>query len=115
MPTERSVMLASVVSGGISDHDPTNAVLQEQKTTPKPPAMTIFTRIGARSSSALVAPTSSTSSSPSSHQPSRSMRSALGSAGPESTQQPLEDGALGSFRARDVDSEVAVGREVRDD
>ncbi len=43
MPTDSSVMSASVSSGSISEIELTNVVLP----TPKPPLMTILTEIGA--------------------------------------------------------------------
>ncbi len=41
MPSDASVMTASVVSGMISDTEPTNVVLP----TPNPPATTIFVEV----------------------------------------------------------------------
>ena len=43
MPTDRSVIAASVLSAAISEAAPTNVVFP----APKPPAITIFTGIGA--------------------------------------------------------------------
>src|SRR6266576_5397608 len=47
-PVDAEVITASVVSGVISDTDPTNVVLP----TPKPPATTIFTEVMAESATA---------------------------------------------------------------
>src|SRR5919108_158767 len=49
MPTDRSVMTASVVSGVISDTAPTNVVFP----TPNPPATTILTGMGSPTSAHL--------------------------------------------------------------
>src|SRR6266498_5165354 len=91
-PTDRTLMLSSVVSGGISDSDPTKVVFP----TPKPPATRTLSEISSSSAKRL----------------------GRVSAGAKSIDQPPEDRLAGPAvavgAARHVDREVAGVGQVAD-
>src|SRR6266487_5683003 len=80
---EAVVSAASVVNGMISDTDPTKVVFP----TPKPPAMTIFTGVGARSAWPAVLPAELPGLSPGPGGLDRA----------ESIQHPLKKSEVGAF------------------